>query len=66
MIEIELHKTAFQGFWEMLSSEFLTQTGQGPFVHMDAIEVDGLFHQYLKGHEQMKDFVKHSVKEVLH
>ena len=66
MTNIEEMKIVQPVFFEELSSEFLNRTGFGPYAFVDPSEVHEMFMKYLDGRTALKDYVKASVKAILH
>ncbi|CCE24197.1 MULTISPECIES: hypothetical protein [Methylotuvimicrobium] len=62
---IEITSQGQSTFIEMLSGEFISQTGIGVYAYLTPLAIDSLFQQYLQHKEPLRAFTKQLVKTVL-
>ncbi|CCE24179.1 hypothetical protein [Methylotuvimicrobium alcaliphilum] len=62
---IEITSQAQSAFIEMLSAEFIAQTGVGVYAYLTPLAINSLFRQYLQHREPLRAFTKQYVKTVL-
>lgn len=61
----EMTNQARSVFIEMLSAEFIAQTGVGVYAYLTPLAINSLFRQYLQHRESLRAFTKHYVRTVL-
>lgn len=52
-------------FIEMLSAEFIAQTGVGVYAYLTPLAINNLFKQYLQHREPLSAFTKQYVRTIL-
>ncbi|PKM11892.1 MAG: hypothetical protein CVV13_07520 [Gammaproteobacteria bacterium HGW-Gammaproteobacteria-3] len=60
----DITNQARAAFIDMLSAEFMAQTGVGVYVYLTPIAVNQLFKEYLQRRESIRLFTKNYVRNV--